>query len=498
MENRIVKVAIRHDMMDKAGELQRRLTGKGWENVQLPIKQLKNHIGNGFPFTHPVARGHRKTENFLGADILIADIDEGLTFDEAKVHPFITSHATFLYTTPSHTDTNHRFRVIFVLERPVVDSKYYKALYTSLTQEIPTDPNIKSCAQLFFGNRQAIFHWVGKSLPVDKINDMIRKGLEEQNYIRSSITAPSLTPDIQVNVKNKGLQSLTGLNYGTPIHCPFGTHQDKNPSAFVKVNSRGIRGVQCRSCDQSAWMESSAPNDDGVGYFHRKVLEFAGQASTSVLPIPQGLDRCFPDFENSLAESHYHLSNSSRFSLSKIVPGINLIKSAKGTGKTYVLSKLVEQSKDPLFRKKHRMGDGKGILIGHRQSLIQESAKKLGMECYLDTGDIDTRPRWSKSPPVGITTCKPQYYAICLDSLHSRIKTNCERYAMVIIDESEQVFSHFFSHHMEHPTRNFEILRDLIRSATFVYCLDADLDTITLAGICACLSFSQKEREGLR
>ncbi len=494
MENRIVKVAIRHDMMDKAGEQQRKLTGKGWDNAQLTPKQLMTHIGNGFPITHHFARGHRLTENFLGAEILIADIDEGLTLEEAKVHPFIMSYGTFLHTTFSHTDANHRFRVVFVMERQIVESIYYTALYKSLMQEIPTDPSTKSCATLFFGNRHAIFHWIGKSLPEGKINEMIKKGLEEQNNSLSSTVTQNLAPDIQVNVKNKGLQSLITLNYGTSIHCPFGTHEDKKPSAFVKVNSSGIRGVQCRTCDQSAWLESSASNEGGPGYFHRKVLEFAGQANPSVAPIPQGLDRCFPDFEISLAQSSYQLSNSPRFSLNDIFPGINLIKSAKGTGKTYTLSKLVEQSKDPIFREKYGMGDGKVILIGHRQSLIQESAKKLGMECYLDTGDFDTHHRYIKSPPIGGSTFKPQYYAICLDSLHSRIKTHSERYAMVIIDESEQVFSHFFSHHMEHPTRNFEVLRDLIRSAKFVYCLDADLDTITLAGICACLSFSQKER----
>lgn len=50
------------------------------------------------------------------------------------------------------------------------------------------------------------------------------------------------------------------------------------------------------------------------------------------------------------------------------------------------------------------------------------------------------------------------------------------------------MFSHLLSEHMKRPTDNFTILANLIASAQFVYCLDADLDQITMTGIIACLS----------
>ncbi len=109
-------------MQDKAGEQQRRRTGKGWENTQLTIKELISHVRNGFPFTHHFAGGRRNTDNFQGAELLIADIDKGMSLDEALRHPFIQEHATVIYTTSSHTDSHNRFRIVFALERRLFDS----------------------------------------------------------------------------------------------------------------------------------------------------------------------------------------------------------------------------------------------------------------------------------------------------------------------------------------------------------------------------------------
>ncbi len=496
MKNRSVRVAIRHDMKDKAGEEQKKLTGSGWENCQLTVDQLMNHIKQGFPFAHQFEQGRRSTASFLGAEILIADIDHGFSLSKALEHPFIKSYATFIYTTPSHTEIEHRFRIVFVLERQVFEGRFYEALYQTLMLDIPTDPNVKSCAQFFFGNSQAKFYWIGMSLPDIQISKMIGKGLEKQISVLSPNVARKLTSNINVKVKNKGLQSIDRLPYGTSIHCPFGTHDDKNPSAFIKINADGIRGVECKACGETAWTEKSAYNDGGIGYFHRKVLEYAGQSNTHFQF--QGMALQFPELESSLAKFNYHISDTDKFLLAQIIPGINLIKSAKGTGKTHALGKLVETSKSPEFRKMHGLQDEKVILIGHRQSLIRESARKLGLECYLDTGDFDTHLASCEAPPNGGKTQKPQYYAICLDSLHSRVKLHNEKYGIVIIDESEQVFSHFFSEHMEHPTRNFDVLSSLIKRAKFVYCLDADLDTITMSGVLACLSYSKDDRERLQ
>jgi hypothetical protein len=225
------------------------------------------------------------------------------------------------------------------------------------------------------------------------------------------------------------------------------------------------------------------PTKDHFGYFDKIVNEYANSTNTHFQY--EGLAQYDHDLECSMGKSNFHLTNTNWFGINDPLPGIHLIKSPKGTGKTHALTEIVNSFKQERIRKKFKLKKGRTVLIGHRQTLIRESAQKLGLECYLDTGDYDTQSfYWGRK----LLTRKPKYYAICLDSLHSRILLRHEQYDVVIIDESEQVFAHFLSEHMAHPTSNFDILSGMIKNAKFVFCLDADLDQITLSGVMSCLS----------
>ena len=312
MENRIVKVAIRHDMKDKAGEREKKLTGTGWENAQLTVKQLMSHIGKGFPFTHQFAGGRRMTENFLGAEILVADIDKGMSLAEALKHPFVQNHASFMYTTPNHTDSHNRFRIVFVLERRIFDSAGYRALYEALMTEIPTDPATKSCAQFFFGNSQAQFYRIGKSIPDHTITKMLSNGMEKRLRVSNPIAPVQIEPDTLVRVKNKRLTPLSSLEANTSIHCPFETHTDANASAFVKMNTEGVLGVECRSCLHSAWSEKSKRQDASFAYFDRMVTTYAVHPGHFKYETLENFDH---DLDTHLPQSNYRLSNSKQLSI---------------------------------------------------------------------------------------------------------------------------------------------------------------------------------------
>jgi Origin of replication binding protein len=499
MKNRKIRVAIRCDMVNKADESQLNLSGTGWENVEITVEQLVEHVEKGFPFTHQFSGGHRKKENFLGADILVADIDDGMSIEDAFAHPFVKNYASLLYTTASHTEGRNRYRIIFLLDKRVNGAESYEAMYAKLMSIIPTDRNIKSCAQFFFGNTKTQVHWILKSIPDEKIYKMVGGGMEERIRASNPPSPAELTSDTLVKVKYKNLQLLSSLPERTSIHCPFKTHADKNPSAFVKINSEGTRGVECRSCGQSGWTENIQFREDAFGYFEKMVKEYANQENSHFQY--RGFTNHDHELETSMARSNYHVTDSKLLLIEETIPGINLIKSPKGSGKTHALSKIVSSFKNSDFRDFIGLKDERVILIGHRQSLIRESAEKLGLECYLDTGAFDTKRASAEDEIYSSSqlTLKPQYYAVCLDSLHNRILLNQESYGVVIIDESEQVFSHFLSEQMKFPTSNFEVLSHLIRRAKYVFCLDADLDTITLAGVISCMRHSKvQERDSIR
>ena len=139
----------------------------------------------------------------------------------------------------------------------------------------------------------------------------------------------------------------------------------------------------------------------------------------------------------------------------KLEPGLTLIRSPKGSGKTRSLAYLTASAKSLL-------------LVGHRRSLIRQSCDQLGLDCYLDE-------------PEGMLQDLARL-AICLDSL-ARVDART-RYEVVILDESEQVLGHFLSETLNRtdgPGRDrlFVEFRHRIRSAKYVVALDADLGWIT-------------------
>ena len=147
MHDKKLRLSIRHDIVDKGDSASLNRTGRGWTDAEYKISELIAHIQQGHPITHQFVNGHRKRENFRRTDILIADIDKGMRLDEAVENEFVKNFASFIYTTPRHTPTNHRFRIIFILERTVFSPEVYEAMYRSLMLKLPTDPNAASAAQ---------------------------------------------------------------------------------------------------------------------------------------------------------------------------------------------------------------------------------------------------------------------------------------------------------------------------------------------------------------
>ena len=122
--------------------------------------------------------------------------------------------------------------------------------------------------------------------------------------------------------------------------------------------------------------------------------------------------------------------------------GMTMVKSPKGSGKTEALKSLISQIKSGEFRGNlPRAKRPKSILlVGHRQSLIKEAANKLGLACYLDQPDYEDMRD-------GFATCLDSLYRVTelsspmnLDG--TKFPASPLNYDVLILDESEQVFSH--------------------------------------------------------
>jgi len=440
---------------------------KGFRPYDLTPEQLAGHIAQGHAISNQFTDSYRKSDNFLCSDVIAADIDDGMTLDEAMSDPFILDNACLLYTTASHTEENHRFRLIFQLPHTVTDPDVMRALLRGLVRKFPADKANTDPARQFYGSKGCSPHLFGKILSEENYNLLLNLGHEPINLSdrqdngngkSGSRSIVMLEPDSLVRTAKGDLVRLSTMEGSKPIYCPF--HNDKNPSAYtIKSRSNGAIGVHCSKCQMSFWTVDKQPEPYDFFHFDKLVRREVEDFVPSVVTDGSGL----VEFE---LPDHNLLLNQPHIGLLPPHQGITLIKSPKGSGKTTYLKSLVSQ-----YRNQGR----RVLLVGHRRSLLLALSESLGFQCYLEAKEF------AQFSPNKIS----KHFAVSVDSMATMLKPNIHKFDVVLIDESEQVFSHLIAEtiNLDRRRKCYLLLQHYIQAAKEVIALDADLNQITLHAI---------------
>ena len=164
----IYRLCINTEVVGKASRSEYVALTSRLRRVEWTVDQIERHLAvDG----HPICtadlkdddRGYarRTTESFLSSSIVGLDIDkDARPFHSIADDPFFKAHAAFAYTTPSHTETNPRYRVIFILEEPIRNPEEYKQLTTAIATRFSGDTNATDAVRLWFGSPNAqILRW---------------------------------------------------------------------------------------------------------------------------------------------------------------------------------------------------------------------------------------------------------------------------------------------------------------------------------------------------
>ena len=474
----------------------KRAYSDGWVSLNLSSEQLAEYIDAGFAFSAQYEKQHRKSCNFTACDFLAADFDGGMSLEEARSDPFIESYATLIYTTPSHRkDGKDRFRIVFETPTTIESAAVWRDALTGLALRYGADRKATSGAQAFFGSTNCVMLFADNKLTEAALDDLIAEGNLVREAIRrgdcsaaiagAGIQSRRTVPrDLEIKCQDGVSRVLTDMRPGMRVHCPI--HNDQNPSAFIVESKKHSLGVRCSSCMQTFWIEGTKRQPHDFFAFENETVHLASK------PIPSPAagrteatrDWLFDD-PISLVELHARVYNQKH--LPDIVQprGVALIRSPKGSGKTKLIERLVQQA---------RLRGASVLLIGHRRSLLREGASRLGLDCYIDDPErhfvsmksakkaLEDKRKWSQK--------RPDYYAVSIDSLAARLPMP-RKYDIVIIDECEQVLSHVCSKTIEHPEPILNVLQHYVGTAETLYMLDADLNSIT-AG------FVRRSRKALR
>jgi hypothetical protein len=494
-----MKIAINKNIVDKATQAVLAKHTGTFKNVDITAVELAQSIKSGYAFCAQHKGGWRQQSNFTEAGFLAVDIDHGLTVQNALDDEFVQRYASILYTTPSHTEDFPRFRLVFELEVSITDAVKMRNALTGLIMRLGGDTACKDACHMFYGSTTSTPTVIGKILPEQQVDELVARtketrlavasmaGDQKRSNTRSIVVLPK---DTEVKTESGVRFKLSEIPVSERIFCP--RHSDNKPSAVTLRSKQGNPGLYCSKCVTTFFLDNGKGGSgrDDIQYnfdyswdcvLKLTVDEYESYDTEDGVPslneirggtITPLSERYLPYIKPDLAaESKYLATDSDGTLLDRrmdnpekghlITPfHLNFIKSPKGTGKTEWLRSLVAD---------HKSENISILLIGHRRALISASAQRLGLTSYLrDSGDDE-----SSRVEYNAAT---KHYAVCVDSLTTRLNTMIHQYDLILIDEAEQVFSHLLAETMKENRREIlHTLKYFINKAKSIYLLDADL-----------------------
>lgn len=128
---------------------------KSLVQTDITIKDLADALCNGASFKPGVLQGGRRAENWVQQQLFGLDFDDGIRIEEAY-NKAITLGMTpcFMYTTFSHSEKHHKFRMIFCNDTVITDANTRDRLQAALMGAIGgIDEVCFNRDRLFFGGK---------------------------------------------------------------------------------------------------------------------------------------------------------------------------------------------------------------------------------------------------------------------------------------------------------------------------------------------------------
>ena len=509
MTDRKYKCSVNANWLNKDFKNDQRDYKNGFKNYELTATELVEVIHNyGYAISYQFDGEIRQEKNFLCTDIVCVDVDNSeeyssrnRSYEDALQDPLVANNALLIYTTTNHTSEQHRYRIVFGLPKTIIDPSDIRALTTGLAIRLAGDLRAVDAARMFFGSKDCKGSILDNEyLDETIVNDLIRQGLDFINNKNSDTLGNKsksyrshryIRPESLVKTAKGETVAIGTIKKNTSVFCP--DHFDQNPSAFVGLSNKNDgRFLYCHVCRTPLWV-GVPPNQYEFNSFDAEIKDkLAEQNNPTFDPNSPFGGLMFPYV---VGIKRIQITTNEKLQIGKLhKPGVMFIKSPKGSGKTTILPEIMapllsnikenrwtfedfEESDESHLGDRPAKTSGETnfsvLLIGHRQSLIREMSKRLNLNCYLDDGTVDEEFQTNRRQRI---IDRQKRYGICLDSLPKLIR---DRYDLIIIDESEQVLSHFMSETLKSREYIFKRLERLLHNSSTIICLDADLSWLT-------------------
>lgn len=128
--------------------------GYNWVNIETDWPEAFELITkDGYATSAELTNDNRKEANFASRQLLMVDVDDGMTIPELLAHAFYNAYGAGFYATHSFKPEHHKFRICFVLEQAETDSNRLRKIIRGLLKVFPAgDEACKDPVRLFYGS----------------------------------------------------------------------------------------------------------------------------------------------------------------------------------------------------------------------------------------------------------------------------------------------------------------------------------------------------------
>jgi hypothetical protein len=152
--------------------------GWGWMNIEADWPDVFELITvDGCATSAELSSENRREDTFVSRELLMVDIDSGMSIPELFENEFYETYGAGFYTTPSHQDHAHRFRIMFRLEVPITGAQKFSKLNRMLLRVFTqADAACKDATRIFYGTPNCVLkERTDNLLPHDVVEILINE-----------------------------------------------------------------------------------------------------------------------------------------------------------------------------------------------------------------------------------------------------------------------------------------------------------------------------------
>lgn len=195
----------------EAGSISNRIIN---HSVDISIEELANNLVKGNTFIPAYFREkdgkiRRNKSYWHSQEVIALDFDDGMTLQEAVTE--FSDTAVFIYTTFSHREEQHKFRVVFILDRILDKIEEFDCIVDKLLSKYPqADKHCKDGTRLFFGGKEIIEQNFNNRL---KVNNYLKKNPNDFGGTKKNLVIypAKNTKQIQTDEHKQGKETADNI-----------------------------------------------------------------------------------------------------------------------------------------------------------------------------------------------------------------------------------------------------------------------------------------------